>query len=180
MVSTFGVLSTWWIPTIAVASQGRVLVAWADGDEGAIDVLCAASEDEGASWANPVRVNQSDGDHALQYLAVDAVDGSAYLAYYDASATMMLAQSTDEGKTFVNYTLGEAPTDPTLAGLGDYIGMAAHAGLVYAAWPEYVPGKASPEISREADLGGGFVLEAGQWRSGPAAITVGIADFGGS
>jgi hypothetical protein len=170
----------WWIPTIAVTSEERLLVAWADGDEGAIDVFCAASDDEGTTWTHPVRVSESGRDQALQYLAVDAIDGSAYVAWYDASVTMTLARSSDGGRTFTRYAFGEAATDPTLASFGDYIGMAAHGGVVYAAWPEYVAGEAPPEASPEHDLGGGFVLEAGQWPFGPAAIKVGIVEFSGS
>jgi hypothetical protein len=176
-----------WIPTLGVDPDGRVFAAWAETSNGRVGVFCATSTDHGRSWSEPVAVNNDDtngGDKVLQYLVTDPSDGAAYVLFYDrrndpenALATMTLARSTDSGRSFANYALAGAPTDPRLASFGDYIGAAAQNGIVYGAWPEYATGEREPMVSPEHDLGDGVVMEEGQWPYGPAAIKVGIADF---
>jgi hypothetical protein len=170
-----------WIPTIGVDPSGRIFATWADAPNGQTDVFCSTSEDSGRTWGRVVRVNDdpadSGADKVLQYLAIDHGDGAAQVLFYDCGrssdrplASAVLARSTDGGRTFANYALGEQ-TDPALASLGDYIGMAALDGIVYGVWPEYVGG----ETPAEASLGEDEM--AGHYPSGPAAIKVGIADF---
>jgi hypothetical protein len=171
-----------WIPTIGVDPSGRVFAVWADATNGQTDVFCSTSEDSGSTWGRAIRVNDDPADSGaakvLQYLAVDPVEGAANILFYDCRsrpdhplASVVLARSTDGGRTFANYALGEEQTDPALASLGDYIGLAALDGRVYGVWPEYVSG----ETPAEASLGQDEL--AGKYPSGPAAIKVGIADF---
>jgi hypothetical protein len=80
-------------------------------------------------------------------------------------ADVTLARSTDGGRTFANYSWSTAPSDPTHACLGDYIGLEALGARVWAAWTEeaaleFTPGPPGDDFP-----------------SGPATIRVGAADF---
>lgn len=135
-------------PQIAVDPRtGRLLVSWSDYTNGDVDVFVAASADGGRTWSHPVRVNDDpvhDGaDQFFQWLAVDPADGASYVVFYDRradahnrDATVTLARSVDGGRHFTNYALSRTPFDPSGAFMGDYTGLAALDGRVYAIWTE--------------------------------------------
>jgi hypothetical protein len=139
------------LPQIAVDPRsGRLFVTWSDYRNGDVDVFCATSMDRGYSWSRPTRVNSdalhNGADQFLQWLAVDPSDGSANVVFYDRRddpenhrATVDLARSTDGGQSFTNYALADTPFDPADAFLGDYTGITAWGGRVYAAWTETAP-----------------------------------------
>jgi hypothetical protein len=89
------------------------------------------------------------GDEFNQWLAVDPIDGSVNVAYYDtgtpgAAATIYtLARSTTQGASYSSQAVANAPTDETTgAGVnlgnqyGDYEGIAAFDGIVRPVWTD--------------------------------------------
>jgi hypothetical protein len=133
-------------PQIAVdAHNGSIYVTWSDYRNGDLDIFCIVSTNRGHNWSEPVRVNNDplhDGaDQFFQWLAVDPVSGAVNLAFYDRrqdpqdrTQIMVLARSTDGGKTFANYAWTTTPFNPEGAFMGDYIGLAAWGNRVYGAW----------------------------------------------
>jgi hypothetical protein len=150
-------------PNIAIEPKShRLYVSWGDYRNGDIDIFVAASADRGKTWSAPTRVNDDpkhDGkDQFMQWIAVDPADGSAYVMFYDrrgdsanVKAIVVLARSTDGGRTFTNYAWTDIPFDPRESSfLGDYNGLAALDGRVYGIWPEEAQTPAKIENGRRA------------------------------
>ncbi len=133
-------------PEIAIApGTGRLFVTWSDYRNGEVDVFLSTSADRGKTWSPAVKVNTGpvhDGeDHYFQWLAVDPATGDAYVAFYDRrldpenrKQIVVLARSTDGGRSFANYAWTRKQFDADGAFLGDYTGLAALKGRVYGAW----------------------------------------------
>lgn len=133
-------------PQIGVDPRSsRLFVIWADYRNGDIDVFSSTSGDKGKRWSPAVRVNSdpvhNGVDQFMQWLAVDPVDGSANVILYDRradaenrKATIVLARSTDGGRTFSNYSWDPTVFDPDEQFIGDYSGITALGGKVYGAW----------------------------------------------
>jgi len=167
-------------PQIAINPRtNELFVTWADFRNGDIDVFSASSKDHGKHFSPAVRVNSDDihngHDQFFQWLAVDPVDGSVNVIFCDRRSdpdnrnySIVLARSTDNGSTFTNYAWQTKASDPKDAFIGDYLGIAAHAGRVYGIWarvaqPEEVPPEEprpenksrstpdSPQASSQAD-----------------------------
>jgi hypothetical protein len=131
--------------TSAGPHRGRVYVVWSDqrNGPGDTDVFLARSDDRGASWSPPVRVND-DSPGRQQFFAWASVDpetGSVYVVFYDRRDTagdatdVFVARSTDGGASFENARVSESSFTPTTARfLGDYIGIAARGGRVHPVW----------------------------------------------
>lgn len=136
-------------PNIAIEPKShRLYVSWGDYRNGDIDIFVASSGDRGKTWSRPTRVNDdplhNGKDQFMQWVAVDPSDGSAYVVFYDrrgdepnVKAIVVLARSTDGGRTFTNYAWTDAPFDPRESSfLGDYSGVTALNGRVYGIWSE--------------------------------------------
>ena len=139
-------------PQIAIdprggSKGGRLYVTWADYRNGEIDVFCSSSKDYGASWSPATRVNgdpvHNGADHFFQWMAVDPSDGFIYVAFYDRrgdpknrAQAVVLARSTDGGRSFQNYSWTEQPFNAKGAFIGDYNGLAVMNGRVYGIWTE--------------------------------------------
>jgi len=149
-------------PQIAINPRtNELFVTWADFRNGDIDVFSASSKDRGKHFTPAVRVNSdpihNGHDQFFQWLAVDPIDGSVNVVFCDRrkdpenrNYSIVLARSTDNASTFTNYAWQSKSSDPKDAFIGDYLGIAAHAGRVYGIWarvaqPEEVPPDASPE-----------------------------------
>lgn len=128
----------------------RLFVTWTDYRNGDLDVFCSTSRDGGKKWSAPVRVNDDlihDGaDQFFQWLAVDPIDGTANVLFYDRRGdpqnrkqTVTLARSTDGGSTFQNYAWTTQPFEAGGVFFGDYSGIAAFGGRVYGVWTEKPP-----------------------------------------
>lgn len=134
--------------------RGRVYLAYNDvGASGTgIDVFMRSSDDQGATWTSPVRVNDDpaseDNDHILPRIAIDNSDGSVHVIFYDTrndpthrKTDVYYARSTD-GQTFqTNEKVTSAQTDESGAsatdmGYGEYAGLAVNQGHVQVLWTD--------------------------------------------
>lgn len=178
-------------PQIAIEPRsGRLYITWSDYRNGDLDIWCSTSNDHGKKWSAPVRVNDDpvhDGaDQFFQWLAVDPVDGSASVVFYDRrgdpenrNQTLTLARSTDGGGSFRNYAWTNNPFEASDVFFGDYIGLAAFGGRVYGVWTEKPPiteengaEKAEKKDAKEGETSG----EKKKQRKG-TVVKVGVADF---
>jgi hypothetical protein len=123
----------------------RLFLTFSDYRNGDVDVFCSTSIDRGASWSPATRVNtdplHNGADQFFQWLAIDPADGSANVVFYDRrhdpnnrALSVVLARSTDGGQSFANYAWATQPFDPEGNFIGDYSGIAALNGKVYAVW----------------------------------------------
>jgi hypothetical protein len=161
--------------------SGTLYVTWSDFRNGDVDVFISRSPDRGRTWTRPMRVNDdpahSGADQFLQWMAVDPIDGSINVQFYDRrddpanrKTRVTLARSTDGGKTFTNYAWSDEPFAGENAFLGDYEWCTAYGGRVYGIWAE-----AAPEGYEVTPSGRGTAAPA-RPRT-PTIIRVGTADF---
>ena len=135
-------------PQIAVDPKNdRLYVTWSDYRNGDLDVFVSTSDDRGKHWSSPTRVNNdpvhNGAEQFFQWLAVDPTDGSVNLIFYDRrrdpqnrKQIVVLARSTDGGRTFANYAWTDEPFEAGGVFFGDYSGLAAYGGRVYGVWTE--------------------------------------------
>jgi hypothetical protein len=150
-------------PQIAIDPRSRRLyLTWSDYRNGDLDVFCSTSTDGGKKWSEPGRVNSDpvhDGaDQFFQWLAVDPVDGSANVVFYDRrqdpqnrTQVVVLARSTDSGRTFQNYAWSSEPFEASGVFFGDYTGLAAAGGRVYGVWMEKPAAEKEADANKKAD-----------------------------
>jgi hypothetical protein len=128
-------------PAIAASTNGRAWVAWQDFATGDWDVLVAHSIDDGASWSEPVRVNDFSPDDQFMPTIALAADGTLHAVWYDdrtGSINLVYSKSQDDGLTWspnVRVTTEETPV--SCLRLGDYLGLAAGGnGEAFMAWTD--------------------------------------------
>ena len=171
-------------PQIAIDPKSkRLYVTWSDYRNGDLDVFVSTSDDGGKKWSAPARVNNDtvhDGaEQFFQWLAVDPVDGSVNVVFYDRrndptnrKQIVVLARSTDGGRSFINYAWTENPFEASGVFFGDYSGLAAYGGRVYGVWTE------KPAPAPEAkDKDTPDQKEAKPPRREGTIVKVGTADF---
>jgi photosystem II stability/assembly factor-like uncharacterized protein len=175
-------------PQIAIDPKGkRLYVTWSDYRNGDVDVFLATSDDGGKRWSEPVRVNDdpvhNGAEQFFQWLAVDPTDGSVNVLFYDRRSDpdnkkeiIVLARSTDGGRSFTNYAWTDEPFEASGVFFGDYTGLAAFGGRVYGIWTEK-PAPAPEPISKPEE--GKELKEAKESKPQPrgTVIKVGTADF---
>ena len=156
-------------------ARDRLYVSWSDYRHGDVDVFVATSADHGRTWSPAVRVNSdalhNGSDQFFQWLTVDPADGAANVLFYDRRgdstnrrSIVVLARSTDGGRSFVNYAWTDTAFDARNEFIGDYTGIAALGGRVYGIW---------------AEVDSAAAAVAGQPpRARHEVIRVGVADFG--
>jgi len=173
-------------PQIGIDPKGnRIYVSWSDYRNGDLDVFVSSSADRGKHWSPAVRVNNDpvhDGvEQFFQWLAVDPVDGSVNLLFYDRrrdpqnrKQIVVLARSTDGGRTFRNYAWTENEFEAGGVFFGDYSGLAAFGGRVYGVWTEKPSSPPASEEKANSDA-------APEKKSVPRGtiVRVGTADFNG-
>ena len=128
------------------AHHGSLYVSWADQRNGMnnSDVFFIKSTDGGNTWTAPLKINSDNSDHQ-QYrnaMTVDQTSGYIYIVYYDRrnyinndSTDVFLARSTDGGTTWTDVKISNSGFySPGIAFDGDYIDIAAHAGIVRPVW----------------------------------------------
>jgi len=171
--------------------RGAIYVTWANiGVPGTntgsdIDVYVIKSSDNGATWSEPVRVNQDPSgegkEHYFPWICVDAYNGVASVIFYDdrnvgsTQCEVYCANSEDGGQTWEDFKVSDvsftpAPIPNLASGyFGDYLGITASQGWVYPAWTDNRLGHAmtftSPyetnPLNRPADLAGIVIFETG-------------------
>lgn len=166
-------------PQIAVDTRNhRLYVTWSDYRNGDLDVFISTSTDRGKKWSAPARVNNdpvhNGADQFFQWLAVDPVDGAVNLLFYDRRSDprnreqiVVLARSTDVGRSFQNYAWTTEPFEAGGVFFGDYSGIAAFGGRVYGVWTEK-PAAVS-ETPNKSD--------GAQPKPHGTVVRVGVADF---
>ena len=165
----------------------RLYVTWSDYRNGDLDVFISSSEDGGKHWTAAARVNNdpvhNGAEQFFQWLAVDPVDGSVNVIFYDRrndpqnrKQIVVLARSTDQGHTFNNYAWTDEAFEAGGSFFGDYSGLAAHRGRVYGVWTEK-PAPASDEKSSEKAQS--EESKEAKTQSRGTVVKVGTAEFGG-
>ncbi len=108
-------------PRAAVLLSGRVLVSWVDrASDPSGDILVAASDDGGRTFADPVRVNDDTGRAGQEYQDIGVLpDRTVVLAWLDErdaapgnenQKQVYFASSADGGRTFArNFPLTSSP-----------------------------------------------------------------------
>lgn len=171
-------------PQIAIDPKSkRLYVTWSDYRNGDLDVFMSSSDDGGKHWTPAARVNNDpvhDGsEQFFQWLAVDPVDGSVNVMFYDRrqdpanrKQIIVLARSIDQGHTFQNYAWSDEAFEASGVFFGDYTGLAAYGGHVYGIWTEK---PAQQEVSEEKSKSDD-AKETKPIRKG-TVVKVGAADF---
>lgn len=173
-------------PQIAVDPKSkRLYVTWSDYRNGDLDVFISSSGDGGKHWTPAARVNNdlvhNGAEQFFQWLAVDPVDGSVNVVFYDRrndpknrKQIVVLARSTDQGHTFNNYAWTDEAFEAGGLFFGDYSGLAAYGGRVYGVWtekPAPTPEEKNPEKGKSE--------ESKETKPKPrgTVVKVGTADF---
>jgi hypothetical protein len=172
-------------PQIAIdRNNKRLYVTWSDYRNGDLDVFIATSGDGGKHWTDPVRVNNDSvhngAEQFFQWLAVDPTDGSIDVVFYDRRGDsqnrkqiVVLARSTDGGRSFRNHAWTDEPFEASGVFFGDYSGIAAYGGRVYGIWTEKPPPPPEPKDKPEQ---GKDAKEAKPQARG-TIVKIGTADF---
>jgi hypothetical protein len=126
--------------------RGNLYVSWADQRNGISnsDVFFIKSNDGGNTWTNAMKIN-SDSTDRQQFrcaMTVDQTSGFIYIVYYDRrnysgndSTDVYLAKSMDGGDHWTDIKINNNGfyNDGNVFD-GDYIDIAAHAGIVRPIW----------------------------------------------
>ena len=129
--------------------KDSIYVCWVDERNVDKDVFLMASRDRGKTWTRVLRVNndaeRNGADQFLCWMAVDPVDGSVNIVFYDRSGLqdgqtgLTLARSVDGGRSFDQYRIDIRPFKCNRSVfLGDHIGIDAKGGRVVLAFPHFV------------------------------------------
>lgn len=152
---------------MAIDGSGRIYVAWLDSrfaseDElGASHVVIARSDDEGATWTQPILVDESRSCECCRVALATAPDGTVYLAWRKilepGVRDMVISRSTDGGETW---------SDPSLVFADDWeVDYCPDAGPslvvenndeINLAWWTGAKGKAGVKFTRSTDGGDSF------------------------
>ena len=139
-------------------NRGRLYLVYtdrADAKGNDTDIFVRYSDDAGATWSAPIRVNQ-DSAGASQFLpsiAIDPKTGGIAIGWYDTrndpagiKSEFFATVSGDGGKTFSReVALGLGPSDPSDPGLGEadmsyqYAKLSSLSyveGMLFAAWTD--------------------------------------------
>ncbi|HQV32694.1 MAG TPA: sialidase family protein, partial [Calditrichia bacterium] len=149
--------------------RGWVYMVWANiGVPGTnngpgIDVYMIRSEDQGATWSSPIRVNQDPTglgkEHFLPWITCDPVTGVLAVIYLDDrnvasnQCEVYVSTSLDGGDTWEDVKVSDVAFTPApipgLAGgyFGDYISISARGGFAYPCWTDNRQGFAMAYVS---------------------------------
>ncbi|AEG94360.1 sialidase family protein [Ramlibacter tataouinensis] len=165
-------------PSLALAADGTLYLAWTVGEDAAADIHVTRSTDGGATFDAPVRVAPSATYSDAPKLAVDP-DGVLHLAYAESAGgpferhRIHYTRSSDRGATFEPPRVLSQPLPPQAVSAA-YPQLALDArGGVYVAWELY-----ADERGRPRGLALAVSTDGGQ-RFGPASVVPGSADARG-
>jgi len=135
-------------------ARGRTYAAWETGR----DVMLSRSDDGGTTWSPPRRVGPAAGGQFLPGVAV-APDGRVDVAYLDRSrdpddvlAEVVLASSSDGGKSFVGKVVSER-FDSMVGSftgedvmLGSHVAVVAQPATTTVVWPDTTRGNRTTNV----------------------------------
>jgi hypothetical protein len=151
------------IDTSGGAFDGFVYVVWYSDLGGYNRPMISHSEDGGATWTDPIPVNQDDvvGAHWWPSVSVDS-NGTVNVIYLDRRnnpttglTELYLSQSTDGGYTFSDTQVTDVTSswegiahDSGFTWSGDYIRGVTQGTLLYATWADARNGDPDVYFSR--------------------------------
>jgi hypothetical protein len=144
-------------PSLALAPDGVVYLAWTVGEDERADIRIAKSTDNGATFSAPRLVGRSRARSDAPKLAVDA-QGRLHLVYAEGS-NILYTRSTDGAGSFTNPRVISKPN----AGFPS-LGLDANGG-VYVVWE-----LAQDRRHRPRGLGFALSTDAGRSFSEPEVI----------
>lgn len=169
-------------------ARNRIYAAW----ETAGDVLLRRSDDSGASWSPPQRMGALSGTQFLPGVGV-APDGRVDVAFYDRSrdpddvqAELVLASSSDGGRSFTTEVISEAPFDSMVGSfngddvmLGSHVVVVARAETTTVVWPDTARGNRTNNIvdlvSTTVEVGAGGGARVPLLAGGAVLVLLAIA-----
>jgi hypothetical protein len=171
--------------------KGRLYLTYTDAADTTTNdtnIFERHSDDDGATWSAPVRVNddKTTNSQFFGHLAVDQTNGNVGVAWYDArndpqnTAVQVFGTiSTDGGASFApNVQISAGSSNAVKAGdnngidFGDYLGLAYFNGIFVPAWADNSPGLVgNPDGTSAFDI----AIAVGQTAGG----TIGIGGGGG-
>jgi hypothetical protein len=151
--------------------SGSLYLVWVDYASGDTDVYLASSHDAGATWSDPVRVNNdTEGNGIDQFFGAVTVtdEGWVHVGFYDRRSdpeNRMLeywwAISFDGGASFpLNMPMsdvsfdGDLSQEGDLSFIGDYTGISSANGTVAAVWCDT---RRATESAPDSDIYGAVV-----------------------
>ena len=163
--------------------NGNIYVVWTNiGVPGInqgpdIDIYMIRSEDDGATWSAPIRVNQDPTgrgkEHFFPWITCDSETGALSVIFYDDRNTgvddveTFAAVSFDAGTTWEDFKISDvsftpAPIpgySPSADYFGDYLGISARGQQVYPMWTDNRAGRALTYVSPFTTLPADLVLQ---------------------
>ena len=149
-----------------VSPDGQnVYISWA-GDGSVDNVYVAASSDSGATWGQPVKVNDDTGGkrNILPWIAMDSKGTvhSIWISDRNGGGETFYSNSTDGGKTWAaNTKVSDAPAKAWVNFIGDYSGLTVMPdGNLGAVWCDNRDGDADIFFASAplGSIGGGKTL----------------------
>ncbi|MDH3284860.1 MAG: glycoside hydrolase [Acidobacteriota bacterium] len=162
-------------PSLAIAADHTVHVAWAVGEDPSADVHVATSKDAGRSFGRPRRVFESAGHADAPKITVDG-NGTMHLVYAESPTgpfeeyQVVYTRSTDGAKTFTKPRVISHPSPKKLGG-GAFPSLSLDGkGHLYVLWEVFPERNARPS-------GLAFTMSTNAGRTfAPASSVPGAAD----
>ena len=134
--------------------KGTIYINFADQRNGTdnTDIFIVKSVDNGNTWSQPIKVNTDNTKthQFLTWMSVDPKTGYVYVLFYDrhkytdTKTDVVLAFSTDGGKSFTNITISEKSfTARNNVFFGDYTNLNVYNGVVRPIWTRLEDNKLS-------------------------------------
>lgn len=135
-------------------NDGRIYINWTDQRNGEQDTdnWFVFSDDDGATWSSPIRINQdtSKRHQFFTWMTIDQHSGAVYWVYYDrrnhedTATDVYLAYSFDGGATIEEICISDKPFVPSeKVFFGDYTNIAAVDGQIRPIWSRMDDGNIS-------------------------------------
>src|SRR5919108_233079 len=150
-------------PVLEVGDDGTLHMVWSNWQGGSADIVYSRSQDAGASWTRPVRINQESVKSDQFFAWIDSSGGFVHVGFVDRQYTddAMLDHSyvvsPDGGDTWsqtVRVSSASSPSDASGFGancagefIGDYTGITAVGGTAHLLWMDGRPGTQPPSPS---------------------------------